>query len=127
MELGHLNPPQREAVTHGSGPLLVLAGAGSGKTRVITHRIAWLIEGGVEPRHIAALTFTNKAAREMRGRVAQLLGSRKAATDLTMGTFHSLGLSILKKERETLGYPRGFVIYDTADQLGVIREILRRI
>src|SRR5690349_12145457 len=127
MELGPLTPPQREAVVHGSGPLLVLAGAGSGKTRVITHRIAWLIGRGVEPRHIAALTFTNKAAREMRGRVAQLLGSRKAASELTMGTFHSLGLTVLKQEREALGFSRGFVIYDTADQLGVIREILRRV
>ena len=110
---------------HASGPLLVLAGAGSGKTRVITHRIVHLIERGVEPRHIAALTFTNKAAAEMRARVAALLGSRKRAAELTMGTFHSLGLAILHKERAALGFPRGFVIYDTSDQLGVLREILR--
>ncbi len=127
MDVSRLNPPQREAVTHASGPLLVLAGAGSGKTRVITHRIVHLIERGVEPRHIAALTFTNKAAGEMRARVAGLLGSKKRAAELTMGTFHSLGLEILHKERVALGYPRGFVIYDTADQLGVLREILRRV
>jgi len=120
-----LNPPQREAVTHAGGPLLVLAGAGSGKTRVITHRVVHLIRNGVDPRHIAALTFTNKAAAEMRERVGQLLGDRKAARALTMGTFHSLGLGILQKERAALGFPRGFVIYDTADQMGVVREILR--
>jgi len=122
-----LNPPQKEAVTHGSGPLLVLAGAGSGKTRVITHRIAHLVRGGIPARAIAALTFTNKAAGEMRERIASLLGDRKQASALTMGTFHSLGLRLLKEERKALGFPRGFVIYDGADQLGVVREILRRI
>ncbi len=122
-----LNPPQNEAVTHGSGPLLVLAGAGSGKTRVITHRIAHLVRGGIPARAIAALTFTNKAAGEMRERIAALLGNRKQAGELTMGTFHSLGLRMLKEERKALGFPRGFVIYDAADQLGVVRELLRRI
>src|SRR5690606_2068747 len=112
---------------HRGGPLLVLAGAGSGKTRVITYRIAHLIQGGVDPRHIAALTFTNKAAAEMRERVGRLVGDREAASELTISTFHSLGLSILKKERKALGYPRGFVIYDSADQLGVLRELLRAI
>jgi len=125
MDVSRLNPPQREAVTHAGGPLLVLAGAGSGKTRVITHRIVHLIERGVDPRHICACTFTNKAAGEMRDRVAGLLGSKKRAGELTMGTFHSLGLQILHKERAALGFPRGFVIYDTSDQLGVLREILR--
>jgi DNA helicase-2/ATP-dependent DNA helicase PcrA len=127
MDLATLNTPQREAVTHVSGPLLVLAGAGSGKTRVITFRIVELINKGVDPRHIAALTFTNKAAGEMRERVGDLLGNKQDAAKLTMGTFHSLGLQILKAERKALGYPRGFVIYDTSDQLGVIREILRRL
>ena len=134
MEAGHLNEPQREAVLHAGGPLLVVAGAGSGKTRVITHRIAHLVlDGGVDPRHIAALTFTNKAAAEMRARVAKLLGGggrvggsgSGLARHLTMGTFHSLGLTILQRERAALGFPRGFVVYDTADQLGVVREILR--
>src|SRR5688572_11833989 len=122
MDLGKLNPPQREAVTHGSGPMLVLAGAGSGKTRVITHRIAHLLRGGIPARAIAALTFTNKAAGEMRERVGALVGDRKAAGELTVSTFHSLGLSILKEERQGR-----FIIYDTADQLGCVREILRRI
>ncbi|MEM9491772.1 MAG: UvrD-helicase domain-containing protein, partial [Myxococcota bacterium] len=127
ISLSKLNPPQYQAVTHGSGPLLVLAGAGSGKTRVITYRIAHLLGGGIPARAIAALTFTNKAAEEMRERVAKLLGSRKQAAQLTMGTFHSLGLSILRREHKALGYPRSFVIYDTADQLGTIRELLRNI
>ncbi len=127
LDIGKLNAPQRAAVTHTSGPLLVLAGAGSGKTRVITHRIARLLQSGIPPSAIAALTFTNRAAEEMRERVADLLGSRKAASDLTMGTFHSLGLRILRAERKAIGYPRGFVIYDTADQLGLLREILRTI
>jgi len=127
IDLTTLNTPQREAVTHGGGPLLVLAGAGSGKTRVITFRIVRLLEQGVDPRHIAALTFTNKAAAEMRERVGALLKNRRMASALTMGTFHSLGLNILKQERKALGFPRGFVIYDTSDQMGVLREILRRI
>jgi len=126
MDLSHLNPPQRDAVTHASGPLLVLAGAGSGKTRVITHRIAHLLARGIPARAIAALTFTNKAAEEMRERIADLLGDKKRAAELTMGTFHSLGLRILREERAAMGFPRGFVIYDTADQLGVLRELLRR-
>ncbi|HWM87334.1 MAG TPA: UvrD-helicase domain-containing protein, partial [Kofleriaceae bacterium] len=126
MDAGHLNPPQREAVTHAGGPLLVVAGAGSGKTRVITHRIAHLVtERAVDPRHIAALTFTNKAASEMRVRVAKLIGRGGGAKQLSMGTFHALGLSILQRERAALGFPRGFVVYDTADQLGVVREIMR--
>ncbi len=127
MDLSKLNAPQREAVTHGSGPLLVLAGAGSGKTRVITYRIAYLLSGGIPPQAIAALTFTNKAAEEMRERVARLLGSRKIAGQLTMGTFHSLGLGILRRERKALDYPQGFVIYDSSDQLGTIRELLRSV
>jgi superfamily I DNA/RNA helicase len=127
LDLSKLNPPQREAVTHPAGPLLVLAGAGSGKTRVIIHRIASLLERGIPADAIAALTFTNKAAEEMRGRIAALLGSRKAASKLTMGTFHSLGLQILRAERASLGFPRGFAIYDASDQLGLIKELLRRV
>jgi len=127
MDLATLNSPQRDAVTHGTGPMLVLAGAGSGKTRVITFRIAQLLKDGVNPKHIAALTFTNKAAAEMRERVAALLTDKRQASQLTMGTFHSLGLNILKQERKAMGFPRGFVIYDTSDQLGVLREILRRL
>ena len=126
-DLSKLNPPQRAAVTHGGGPLLVLAGAGSGKTRVITYRIAHLLDGGIPPEAIAALTFTNKAAEEMRERIAHLLGDRKLAGRLTMGTFHSLGLHVLRSERRALGYPGGFAVYDASDQLGVVREVLREV
>ena len=125
VDTSRLNPPQRAAVTHGGGPLLVLAGAGSGKTRVITYRIAHLLGLGIPPDAIAALTFTNKAAEEMRERVAHLLGDRRTAAKLTMGTFHALGLTLLRAERKALGYPRGFAVYDQADQLGVVREVLR--
>ena len=125
VDVSKLNPPQREAVIHGGGPLLVLAGAGSGKTRVITYRIAHLLDQGIPPEAIAALTFTNKAAEEMRERIAHLLGNRKTAKRLTMGTFHALGLEILRQERKALGYPKGFAVYDQSDQLGVVRELLR--
>ncbi len=125
VDTSRLNPPQRAAVEHGGGPLLVLAGAGSGKTRVITYRIAHLLALGIPADAIAALTFTNKAAEEMRERVAHLLGDKKQAQKLTMGTFHALGLQMLRAERKTLGYPKGFAVYDTSDQMGVVREALR--
>ncbi|MBZ0234651.1 MAG: UvrD-helicase domain-containing protein [Deltaproteobacteria bacterium] len=125
VDTSRLNPPQRAAVHHGGGPLLVLAGAGSGKTRVITYRIAHLLDLGIPADAIAALTFTNKAAEEMRERIAHLLGDKKLARKLTMGTFHALGLTMLRAERKSLGYPTGFAVYDTADQLGVVRDILR--
>jgi DNA helicase II / ATP-dependent DNA helicase PcrA len=118
LDLSALNPPQREAVLHGEGPLLVLAGAGSGKTRVLTYRVAHLLERGYPARAICALSFTNRAADEMTERLASLVGDRDAR-ELTASTFHALGLSLLKAHR-----PR-FTIYDTSDQLGVIREILR--
>jgi superfamily I DNA/RNA helicase len=127
VDLSKLNPPQREAASHGSGPLLVLAGAGSGKTRVITFRIAHLLAQGVPAKAICAVTFTNKAAEEMRERIAHLLGDKKLAAELTIGTFHALGLQILRIERKALGMPRGFAIYDQADQLGVVREAMRSI
>ena len=125
VDLAKLNPPQREAASHGGGPLLVLAGAGSGKTRVITFRIANLLAQGIPPTAICAMTFTNKAAEEMRERVAGLLDDRATARKLTIGTFHALGLQILRSERKALGMPRGFVIYDQSDQLGAVRESLR--
>jgi len=127
MDLAMLNPPQRSAVTHGDGPVMVLAGAGSGKTRVITYRIAHLLDRGTPARAVAALTFTNKAAAEMRERVGALVGDAAAAAELTVGTFHSLGLAILKAEHKALGYPRNFAIYDAADQMGIVRELLRRV
>jgi superfamily I DNA/RNA helicase len=127
VDLQKLNPPQREAASHGSGPILVLAGAGSGKTRVITFRIAHLLAQGVPPQAICAVTFTNKAAEEMRERVAALLQDKVTARALTIGTFHALGLTILRTERKALGLPRGFVIYDQSDQMGALRESLRHL
>ncbi len=105
--------------------MLVLAGAGSGKTRVITTRIAHLVEQGTPAQAICAVTFTNKAATEMRERVGHLVKNRDTAAKLTIGTFHALGLTILKAERRALGLPGGFVIYDQADQLGALREAMR--
>ncbi len=127
VDLGKLNEPQRDAAGHGGGPLLVLAGAGSGKTRVITYRIAHLLAGGIPPEAICAVTFTNKAAEEMRERVASLVRDPKTARALTIGTFHALGLHILRSERKALGMPRGFTIYDQSDQMGALREALRSI
>src|SRR5512140_3807127 len=124
IDLSGLNPQQREAVTYGTGPLLVLAGAGSGKTRVITYRIAYLIsEMGVQPPDILAVTFTNKAANEMLGRVDRLVphGGRRP----WIGTFHSTSLRILRRYADRLGYTKSFVIYDTADQLTLIRRCMR--
>ncbi len=123
-----LNPPQRAAVRTRSGPLLVLAGAGTGKTRVITYRIAELIKHGVKPDRILAVTFTNKAAREMRERATALLGRRrKGAKKPEISTFHSLCVRILRRHIEHLGYPRQFAIYDRGDQESVARAALRDI
>ncbi len=122
--LAALNDRQREAVTHGGGPALVLAGAGSGKTRVITHRIAWLVrECGVPPERIVAVTFTNKAAAEMRERVRGLLGS--VSFDAWVGTFHALCLRILRRDGGRIGLRPGFNIYDTDDQLALVKRILK--
>ncbi|NIP78400.1 MAG: UvrD-helicase domain-containing protein [Gemmatimonadetes bacterium] len=115
-----LNPEQRQAVLHTDGPVLVLAGAGSGKTKMLVHRISHLIRSGkAEPRQILAVTFTNKAAREMRERVAAFAGD--AAADVVISTFHSLGVRILREHGEALGLPRRFAIYDTRDQLGALK------
>jgi len=127
VDLGKLNPPQREAAGHLAGPLLILAGAGSGKTRVITFRIAHLLAQGVPPDAICAVTFTNKAAAEMRERVGALVDDRRLTKDLTIGTFHALGLQILRSERKALGVPRGFTVYDGSEQLGIVREAMRAI
>ena len=124
-----LNPPQRSAVAHGDGPLLVLAGAGTGKTRVITHRIAQLIADGVPAESILSVTFTNKAAKEMRQRTRQLLGeqglSRRAKPVLQ--TFHKLCLDVLREDIVHLGYPRRFTIADQGDQMSLARAALREI
>lgn len=121
--LSKLNDPQREAVKYLNGPLLVLAGAGSGKTRVITHKIAHLIDHGYEARNIAAITFTNKAAREMQERVGTLLKD-KPGKGLTVTTFHSLGLQILRSEAQLLGYKPRFSILDSADSFKTLSDIL---
>jgi len=123
-----LNPQQREAARHIDGPLLVLAGAGSGKTRVITRKIAYLIEQcGIAPRNIAAVTFTNKAAREMKSRVAELMASRNAsARGLMVSTFHTMGLNILRREYAHLGFRSGFSIFDAQDSLAVLRDLMGR-
>ena len=122
----NLNPRQLSAVRHLDGPCLVLAGAGSGKTRVITHKIAYLIqECGIDPRHIAAVTFTNKAAREMKERVSKLL-DKNAAKGLRVSTFHTLGLDIIRRELKALGYKPGFSIYDNTDSTALLRELMNR-
>lgn len=116
-----LNPAQLQAVHHLKGPCLVLAGAGSGKTRVIVHKIARLLQAGLEPRQIAAITFTNKAAAEMRERAKALVGPR-AAKDLAISTFHSLGVRMLREDGERLGLKPQFSILDSDDVLGVLRD-----
>ncbi|HEX9899493.1 MAG TPA: DUF3553 domain-containing protein [Candidatus Methylomirabilis sp.] len=122
--LTDLNPPQEEAVLRGDGPLLILAGAGSGKTRVITRRIAYLIgRRGVQPWQILAVTFTNKAADEMRRRVELLLGAR--GLNVALGTFHATCVRILRKWHGELGFRSSFVIYDEADQLSLIKDCLK--
>jgi superfamily I DNA/RNA helicase len=120
-----LNAFQRAAVEHDTGPLLVLAGAGSGKTRVITMRIARLLKRGVRPEQILAVSFTNKAAEEMRERMVPLVGPQ-AAEKLVLSTFHSFGVRFLQEENRTLGYDGRFVIFDQADALGLIRELMRQ-
>src|SRR5580704_8364278 len=121
-----LNPPQREAVGTLRGPLLVLAGAGTGKTRVVTYRIAELIRRGTPADRILAVTFTNKAASEMQQRAAELLGKRLPKRP-EISTFHSLCVRILRRHANRLGYPERFAIYDRGDQESVARSALREI
>ena len=118
-----LNPPQQEAVEHLEGPLLILAGAGSGKTRVITHRTAYLIEQGINPYHILAITFTNKAAGEVRERVDDLIGF--GSESVWISTFHSLCVRILRRHIERIGFQTNFTIYDTEDQKRMVKEVAR--
>ena len=123
--LSGLNPSQREAVLHFEGPLLVLAGAGSGKTRVLTSRVARLIgHQGVDPKHVLAVTFTNKAAGEMRERIARILGETPAG--MWAGTFHAIGARILRSAPHIVGRDRGFTIYDEDDQLNVVKRVMER-
>ena len=124
--MSNLNPRQKEAVLYVDGPLLVLAGAGSGKTSVITRKIAYLIETcGIKAHHIAAVTFTNKAAREMKERVGKLVKG-PASRGLTVSTFHNLGLNIIRREHKLLGFKPGFSIFDAQDAQALIRELLNR-
>ncbi len=124
--LDGLNPAQREAVVAADGPILVLAGPGSGKTRVLTRRVAYLVrERGVEPWRIVAVTFTNKAAGEMRNRLADLIGTRLER--LTIGTFHAICVRILRREHQAAGIARDFVIFDDSDQLAVTKQALREL
>lgn len=120
--LAKLNKEQREAVEHTEGPLLIMAGAGSGKTRVLTHRIAYLIEKGVMPWHVLAITFTNKAAREMRERIVKLLGPQ--GNDVWASTFHALCVRILRRYADKLGYNKAFTIADTGDQRTLMKRVL---
>jgi DNA helicase-2/ATP-dependent DNA helicase PcrA len=122
--LERLNPPQREAVAHPSGPLLILAGAGSGKTRVLAHRVAYLVATGIKPWQIVAVTFTNKAANEMRERIAGLIGE-EAAREATIGTFHAICARILRRDGDKIGLTRSFTIYDRADQVALAKQVLR--
>jgi len=121
-----LNEAQQEAVLNHRGPALVIAGAGSGKTRVLTYRIAYLLSTGIPPSRILALTFTNKAANEMKERIAAMV-SRDLARSLWMGTFHSLFARILRREAEVLGFPSNFTIYDTIDSKSLVKTIVREL
>ena len=121
-----LNEPQREAVLHGQGPLLILAGAGSGKTRVLTHRIAHLVHSGkARPGEILAITFTNKAAQEMRERVEMLVGNRARA--MWVMTFHSACARMLRSDAHRLGYTRGFTIYDEQDSVRLVKRCIEEL
>lgn len=124
--LSDLNDAQRAPVEHKDGPLIVIAGAGSGKTRVLTYRIAHLMNQGVDPFNILSLTFTNKAAKEMKSRIANIVGSSEAK-NLWMGTFHSIFARILRVEADKLGYPSNFTIYDTQDSRRLVSAIIKEI
>ena len=124
VHINSLNEAQKEPTLHKDGPLIVIAGAGSGKTRVLTYRIAYLMSQGIDSFSILALTFTNKAAREMKGRIAELVGDGEAK-NLWMGTFHSVFARILRSEADKLGYPSNFTIYDTQDSERLISSIIK--
>ena len=123
--LDELNDIQRLAVTSGSGPKMVIAGPGSGKTRVLTYRIAYLIQQGIPPHRILALTFTNKAAKEMKHRIERVVGA--AAKRVQAGTFHSVFARFLRYDAHLIGYPNDFTIYDTDDTKSVVRGIIKKL
>jgi len=122
--LDELNESQLAPVKHIEGPTMVIAGAGSGKTRVLTYRIAQMMEKGIDPFNIMALTFTNKAAREMTERIGKIVGSSEAR-NITMGTFHSVFSRILRYNADRLGYPSNFTIYDTQDSKSLLKSIIK--
>ena len=124
--LENLNESQKAAVVHKDGPMIIIAGAGSGKTRVLTYRIAHLMNQDVDSFNILALTFTNKAAREMKNRIATVVGTSEAK-NLWMGTFHSVFARILRSEGAHLGYPSNFTIYDTQDSVRLLSSIIKEI
>src|SRR5215210_3041219 len=124
--LSGLNEPQKEAVLHLDGPTMIVAGAGSGKTKVLTTRIAHLMAKGVDAFNILALTFTNKAAAEMKDRVEQILGNREAR-NLYIGTFHSVFARIMRAEAHRIGYPNAFTIYDTDDAKSVVKAVTQEL
>ena len=124
--LRELNEEQRKAVTCTGGPVLIVAGAGSGKTRVLTSRIAYLIEQGVPPERILALTFTKKAAGEMKERIGQMVGERKARR-LWMGTFHSIFIRFLREYAGEIDFPSGFTIYDTSDSVSAVKTCIKQL
>ena len=122
--LDELNKPQRAAAENISGPMMVIAGAGSGKTRVLTYRIAHMIDQGIDAFNILSLTFTNKAAKEMKERISKMLGDGQAR-NVWSGTFHSVFARILRSESERIGYPSNFTIYDTQDSRSLIKAIVK--
>ena len=124
MDLTALNPMQRQAAETLEGPVLILAGAGSGKTRTVTYRIANLMDRGVQPWHILALTFTNKASKEMKERISALVGKDKSVR-LWMGTFHSIFLKILYNEVDKIGFQPNFTIYDTGQTESLLKSIIK--
>src|ERR1044071_5914734 len=124
--LAGLNDRQKEAVLHRDGPLMIIAGAGSGKTKVLTTRIAHLMANGVDSFNILALTFTNKAAKEMKERVEKILGNADAR-NLYIGTFHSVFARVLRSEAHRLGYPNSFTIYDTDDAKSVVKTVINEL
>ena len=120
-----LNPEQAAAVSHGEGPLLVLAGAGSGKTRVLTRRLAWVVAHGMPQEGVVAVTFTNKAAGEMKERVGALLGTERPRS--FVGTFHAWGVRLLRRFPDEAGVPKGFVVFDSDDQLAVVKRAMKEV
>ena len=121
-----LNPSQREAVEAIDGPLLIVAGPGSGKTRVITHRVAYLVRVcGINPHRILAVTFTNKAAREMKDRLQRLVGTR--ADQLTVGTFHAFCAAVLRRDGKHVGLDSSFTIYDDEDQMNLVKQAMEQV